>query len=131
MSKTRSAAGHALETAGDAVHAAFDADVLAEHEHRRIGGEQLGEGAVDRFGERQRRPVLGQRAEVSPPASGRRGDGDAISDESGPPSSQRLDDFIGGGQSPAVDQLGRPCPHDGAGVEEASNDICRRRRPAG
>ena len=32
--------GHPLQPAGDAVDAALGADVLAEHEHRRIGGEQ-------------------------------------------------------------------------------------------
>ena len=57
------AAGRPLQPAGDAVDAALGADVLAEHEHRRVGGEQLAERPVDRLGERQRRPVLGERAE--------------------------------------------------------------------
>ena len=64
------AAGPALQTAGDAVHAALGADVLAEDEHGGVGGEQVAERPVDRLGQRERTPVLRQAAE-EPPAIAR------------------------------------------------------------
>ena len=84
--------GLALQAAGDAVHPALGPDVLAEHEHTTVAGEQVAERAVDRLGERERPLVLGQAAEEGGPAprvrprrthwsataTGRRGDSGAI-----------------------------------------------------
>src|SRR5688500_8168944 len=42
-------AGLALQPARDAVDTALDADVLAEHEHATVGGEQVAERPVDRL----------------------------------------------------------------------------------
>ena len=70
------------QAAGDAVDAALDPDVLAEDDHPAVGGQDLGQGGVDRLGQGAR-PVAGRRpAPSAPPVaatrSGRRGASGAI-----------------------------------------------------
>ena len=122
---------HPLEAAGDAVHTALGADVLTEHEHRRIGGEQLGERAVDRLGEGQRRAVLRQRPEEPGPPCRWSGDGDPVGDQPGTAPSQRLDDLLGAGQPPAAHQFGGLGADDDARVEDATHQLRWRRQSAG
>ena len=44
----------ALQTAGDAVHPALGPDVLTEHQHPPVGGQDIGQRRVDRLGQRAR-----------------------------------------------------------------------------
>ena len=103
-------AGLALQPAGDAVHAALDTDVLAEHEHPLVGAQQVAERPVDRLGQRQRALVLGSAAEERSPVLGLAG------------TRARRRPRRPAGAAPAARSPRRPC---------AAGDGCAARRPVG
>ena len=69
VSNTRAAPARFEQAAGDAVDAALGRHVLAEDQQLGVAGQQVGQRAVDRLGQRQRAFGLGQRAveERGPP----------------------------------------------------------------